>query len=90
MDKLLPEVDRKEMHALPKRDDMIQYHMGLGMWIRNNWGLWGGSRLQKYFSERGITHPDDMSGLLLNFYYDWLHGQNDNWKAWEKKPTKQK
>lgn len=27
--------------------DMIRYHMGLGMWMRNNWGLWGGSRLAK-------------------------------------------
>jgi Domain of unknown function (DUF6794) len=90
LDKLLPEVDRGEMQALPKREDMIQYHMGLGMWIRNNWGLWGGSRLQKYFNEKGLTHPDNMSGLLLNFYYDWLHGQNDNWKAWEKNPTKGK
>ena len=27
-------------------------HFGFGMWIRNNWGLWGGSRLSKYFSVR--------------------------------------
>ena len=90
LDKLLSEVDRREMKALPQREDMIQYHMGLGMWLRNNWGLWGGSRLLKYFSEKGLRHPDDMSGLLLNFYYDWLHGQNDNWKAWGKNPTKRR
>jgi hypothetical protein len=28
---------------------------GLGMWIRNNWGINGGSRLLIYFNERGLT-----------------------------------
>lgn len=26
---------------------------GPGKWLRNNWGLWGGSRLQKYFMDLG-------------------------------------
>lgn len=77
LDKLLSEVDKKEMLSLPKREDMIQYHLGLGMWIRNNWGLWGGSRLQKYFTDKGVKHPDDMSVSILYRYYDWLHGKKD-------------
>ena len=88
LDKLLPEIDKAEMQALSKRDDMIQYHLGLGMWIRNNWGLWGGSRLQKYFRDKGITHPDNMSAIILNFYYDWIHGQKESWRDWEKNPKK--
>ena len=44
-------------------------HHGLGMWLRNNWGLWGGSRLQRYFLDRNIIHPDDMSGVILKAYY---------------------
>ncbi len=43
-------------------------HMGIGMWIRNNWGLWRGSRLSKYFNAMGIKHPDDMSGIILESY----------------------
>lgn len=85
LDKLLSEIDKKEMQALPKRNDMILYHMGLGMWLRNNWGLWGGSRLQKYFMDRGVTHPDEMSGVVLDHYYDWLNGKKDSWKDWDKK-----
>jgi hypothetical protein len=85
LDKLLPEVDKKEMQALPQRDGMSGYHMGLGMWMRNNWGLWGGSRLQKYFTDRGVTHPDDMSTVILYHYYDWLKGQKETWKDWESK-----
>lgn len=45
-------------------------HMGLGMWIRNNWGLWHGdkSRLYSYFKKRGLFHPDDMSSIILASY----------------------
>ncbi len=86
LDKLLKDVDKKEMQTLPKREDMIKYHMGLGMWMRNNWGLWGGSRLQKYFADRKINHPDNMSSVVLYFYHDWLNGRKETWKNWEKNP----
>jgi hypothetical protein len=86
LDKLLPEIDKKEMRALTKSNEMVRYHMGLGMWMRNNWRLWAGSRLQKYFTDRGISHPDDMSGIILRYYYDWLSGRKEAWKDWEKHP----
>lgn len=44
-------------------------HFGLGMWVRNNWGLWGGSRLKQYFLDKNIVHPDDMSDVILKVYY---------------------
>ena len=50
-------------------------HMGFGMWMRNNWQLWGGSRLSKYFNEMGIYHPDDMSGIILTSYHRRLTGK---------------
>jgi hypothetical protein len=43
-------------------------HMGIGMWMRNNWGLWRGSLLAKYFNALGIKHPDDMSAIILSSY----------------------
>ena len=86
LDEELSEVDRKEMTALAKRDDMIAYHLGLGMWMRNNWGLWGGSRLQKYFREKGIGDPEEMSSVILFLYWDWLHGNKEISKEWEKNP----
>ncbi len=54
-------------------------HMGLGMWMRNNWGLWKGKELADYFNSIGIYHPDDMSGIILTSYYRELHGQE--WKV---------
>ena len=86
LDKQLPEIAKKEMLALVKRDEMIRYHHGLGMSLRNNWGLWGGSRLQKYFTVRGVKHPEDMSSVVLYFYYDWLKGNKNAALHWEAKP----
>lgn len=49
-------------------------HFSLGLWIRNNWKLWGRSRLQLYFMDRGVNHPDDMSSLILCSYHRYLNG----------------
>lgn len=88
LDKLLKEVDKKEMQALSQRRDMIRYHLSLGMWMRNNWGLWGGSRLQKYFADRGVSDPEEASSIVLYHYHDWLNGKTEAWKEWEKKSEK--
>lgn len=50
-------------------------HFGFGMWMRNNWRLWGGSRLSKYFNELEIFHPDDMSGIILVSYHRFLNNK---------------
>ena len=73
LDKILSDKDKEYIKGLPKKDDTIDLHFSLGMWIRNNWGLWGGSRLQIYFLKKRINHPDDMSGKILEAYYDWLN-----------------
>ncbi len=50
-------------------------HHGFGTWMRNNWQLWAGSRLSKYFNEKGIQHPDDMSGIILDSYHRTLNNK---------------
>ncbi len=93
LDEELKEVDKNDIKNLPKKEETLKYHHGLGRWMRNNWGLWGGSRLQTYFLERGISHPDDMSSVVLEFYYDWLNGNKESWQTWDKNAlskTKQK
>ena len=52
-------------------------HMGFGMWIRNNWQLWGGSRLSKYMTNQAGAHPDDMSDIILRSYYKYLTGDKE-------------
>lgn len=63
-------------------------HFGPGMWIRNNWGLWCGSRLQTYLLKRGLNHPDEMSGVIFDYYWDYLHGINERWRAFDAMRTK--
>ncbi len=56
-------------------DEAATFHMGLGLWIRNNWGLWGGSRLAVHFNGLGVRHPDDMSGIILGSFRYKLQGR---------------
>lgn len=70
--KVLPKKILDEM-AKGSEEDMIRYHHGLGTWLRNNWGLWKGSRLSKWFNDRGIFHPDDMSGIIFDSFWRHLH-----------------
>jgi hypothetical protein len=71
LNKTLPKPLIEEMRA-GSGWDMLRYHHGIGQWIRNNWGLWGGSRLQRYFFSIGVFHPDEMSGTILDCYWVWL------------------
>jgi len=45
--------------------DMVQYHFDIGLWMRNNWGLRGGSDLAAWFAAHGVKDPDDMSEIIL-------------------------
>ncbi len=85
LNKLLKPKDVEAIKNLKDRNETILYHHGFGTWLRNNWGLWGGSRLQQYLIKKGIDHPDSMSAIILEYYYDWLNGQNDKWKEFEAK-----
>lgn len=85
LDKLLKESDRDGIKKYKSSMDMISFHLSLGMWLRNNWGLWGGSRLWKYFDQRDVGHPDSMSSIILDNYYLWLKGDEKVGEKWEKK-----
>jgi hypothetical protein len=53
-------------------------HFGLGMWMRNNWGLWSESKLAKYFHERKLYHPDSISGIIIDSYISKLRNEPFN------------
>lgn len=74
LDHMLDPRLREEMRK-GTEGEMGKYHFGLGMWMRNNWGLWAGSELSQWFHKRGIGHPDDMSGILLTSYWRRLNGK---------------
>jgi hypothetical protein len=64
-----------EVKQLSESEFSANTHFGLGLWIRNNWQLWGGSRLSKYFNDLAIYHPDDMSGIIIISYHRYLLGK---------------
>lgn len=66
---------KTEVRNMTEDDFMMKFHLGFGRWIRNNWGLWGGSRLRTYFYKIEIYHPDDMSGIILDSYHRHLNGK---------------
>lgn len=72
MQRMLPASVVAEMKQ-GSEQNMGRYHFGLGTWMRNNWGLWGGSQLAQWFKPRGVWHPDDMSGILLKSFWRVLH-----------------
>lgn len=79
LDDALIEVDRimgitGTLETLSRSESyMCIYHHGFGVWLRNNWGLWGETRLVEYFNRLGITHADDMSSIILVSYWRKLH-----------------
>ena len=48
--------------------NMYKYHLGLGMWIRNNLLILGG-QLEKLFIKGDLKNKDDMSSLIIDLFY---------------------
>ncbi len=46
-------------------EDEVKIKGALRMWIKNNWGFDGGSRLSQYMKDRGVYHPDDMAEVIM-------------------------
>ncbi len=82
LDTLLSVKIKTGIKVLKNKKETTKYHLGLGMTLRNRWGLWGGSRLQKYFLDRKVNHPDEMSSIILEYYHDWLNDNNEAWQKW--------
>jgi hypothetical protein len=46
------------------------------MYLRNNWGLWGSSKLKESLKRMGMVHPDDMTSVILTSYQRKLKGED--------------
>lgn len=81
IDKFYSDSLKTEIKKMEEGDFGAEYHFGTGLWIRNNWALWKGSRLSRYFNRKGIKHPDDMSGIILSSYHRKLTGKEIDLKG---------
>jgi hypothetical protein len=76
LDTLLSDSLKDEFAHLEEQEAVVYSHHGLGMYLRNEWGLWANSRLAKYFNELDINHPDDMSSIILTSYHRYLNSES--------------
>jgi len=53
-------------------------HHGIGRVIRNDWGLWSNGNMKTFFNKIGITHPDDMSSIILTSYHRYRNNKPIN------------
>lgn len=98
LDQQLKTTAVNEYKSKTEKDATTLSHFGLGLWMRNNWGLWKGSRLSTYFNKLGISHPDDMSSIILKSYYRFLNKQSidlnkqieEHKEFWSKQITEKK
>jgi len=76
LERMLPKEELVRIDAMKSEKDMIDYHSGLGMELRNEWGLWRGLALAQHMRKLGFTHPDDMSATILETFWCKRHGQD--------------
>ncbi|OFY93920.1 MAG: hypothetical protein A3K10_05485 [Bacteroidetes bacterium RIFCSPLOWO2_12_FULL_31_6] len=69
LNKLIKRKDRNNLLKNKENEFLTSQHFALGKYIRNEWGLWKASRLYLWFKEKEITHPDDISSIILKYYY---------------------
>jgi hypothetical protein len=56
-----------------KEEDATALHLGLGLWIRNRYGLWRGNE-KLIVSACGFQcHPDDASAKIIEAAWQELH-----------------
>jgi len=74
--KILPKEQIEEFKKAKEENAVDNAHMGLGRWMRNNWGLLAGnSWLAKYFKDKGVNNPDDMSGIISTSFHRHLNNK---------------
>lgn len=78
----LSEARKRQLRELPK-GELGRTHHGLGMTIRNIFGLWQGNRaLLNSCAARegypsGMLHPDDVSIVIVRALWERLQTSND-------------
>jgi|SRR6185437_6916002 len=69
----LPLYRKLEIRFMKKKENRISEHFGLGLSIRNRYGLWRGNH-QLILSACGYDcHPDDASGRIVDAVWEALH-----------------
>ncbi len=73
LEKGLSAEDLETLRSTPEYD-LGRFHFGVGIWMRNNWGLLEESPLARTFEQMGVYEPDDMSEMILRSFWQRLNG----------------
>ena len=66
LEKILDKETLAQIDSYESQEKMVLLHHSLGMYLRNEYGLWSGdSELYRYLYDLGLRHPDDMSSVIL-------------------------
>jgi len=76
-------VDYKKFGKMKEKKAIVLAHHGVGRFIRNKLELWSEyqkkkenrSPLVNWFNNKGIYHPDDISGIILTSFHRYLNGK---------------
>lgn len=72
-------LSKKDIKAFKDRSlTTEEVHHTLGRSLRNNWNLWGESKLKDWFNNIGIHHPDDMSDIILKSFVRYIRDEPIN------------
>ena len=63
---LVPDAEQARIANMTE-DELVNLHFGLGMWIRNNLGLWQGNAA--LLDAAGEAHADEASGAILRAFW---------------------
>ena len=66
---LVPPEECARIALLPE-GDLPDLHLGLGAWLRNNFGLWADDSLLK--KATGKDHADDASEVVIRAFWEAL------------------
>jgi len=78
----------KHLQTMTAIDFSTEFHNNVGRWIRNNWNLWVGNMAYKcydtelyhWFYRRRLSHPDDISTVILEAAHHRYHGKDYDFK----------
>jgi hypothetical protein len=64
---LVPESEQANIAEIPE-DELIRLHLGMGMWVRNNLGLWQGN--EALMADTGALDVDGAASVIGRAF--WL------------------
>ncbi len=77
MNNLLQPFEVQAAEIMHEETFVCIHHMGLARQIRNEWFYSANKKklLSEFFCDKGISHPDDITGILFRSYHRHLKGK---------------